>query len=358
MDRRCRKVGAEQQGVDRLACARRCEPRLRAEILNESERWASVTGPGQSTGRGGGRPLMGGPSRRPVVVGVDDGDESRAAVVYGTWEADRRGAPLRIVSAVNVIPEAEASDDALLRSAPFEWKIAAQALAECRELAFAQASRISVETSVVVGQPADVLVRDSESACLVVIGTRSASGVLGHLSGSIAAQVIAHAHAPVTVMSPRSLASGDPGRFMGMPVVVGVDGSVGSYHAIAYAAEQAVARHAVLHGVFAWTNFAVDDVGSLRPDSFRLRDEESKAGRLLAEAMTGLIERYPGLDIRRSTIHTPSPSTALNHVAADRGLIVVGAGGAEGRPGLRVGEVGDRLIRSASVPVAIVRSGR
>jgi nucleotide-binding universal stress UspA family protein len=35
--------------------------------------------------------------RRPVVVGVDGSDSSQAALAYGSWEAHRRGVPLRLV---------------------------------------------------------------------------------------------------------------------------------------------------------------------------------------------------------------------------------------------------------------------
>jgi nucleotide-binding universal stress UspA family protein len=147
---------------------------------------------------------------------------------------------------------------------------------------------------------------------------------VGHLAGSVAAQVAAHAHCPVIVTRPTSYAELDPATFADHPVVVGLDSSPESDHAMDLAVEQAVARGTKLHAVYAWNVLEVHDIGPIVADRFVNADEEAKALRLLTEATEGWTDRYPDLRIVRQVIHSVDPVDALTHASrrrSDRGRI-------------------------------------
>lgn len=122
-----------------------------------------------------------------------------------------------------------------------------------------------------------------------------------------------------------------------------------------FAVEQAVARNAQLHAIYAWNVLEVHNIGPIVAEQFINADEEAKALRLLTEATEGWTDRYPDLHIVRRVIHSLEPAEALARARQDAGLIVVGSRGHGGFLGLRLGSTVDALIRHATAPVAVVR---
>jgi len=284
----------------------------------------------------------------PVVVGVDGTEEAKRAAVYGAWEAHRRRLPLRLVFAAPPLPPLGAL--AVISDNDHRW--AFDQFDEVEKLVRATYPELDIERAVPTGSPAGVLVGESDRAGLVVIGTQATGGIVGHLSGSVAAQVASHARAPVVVV--RGGRQGDPEMFRGWPVVVGVDGSPESERAVGFAVEQAIARGADVHAVYVWNIIDVHDLGISAEDYVRA-DEEAKAERLLTEATSGWADRYPEVTIVRHAENRLDPIGALSQIAEDAGLIVVGSRGHGGFLGLRLGSTVDGLIRYAPVPVAVVR---
>jgi nucleotide-binding universal stress UspA family protein len=293
-------------------------------------------------------------SQHPVVAGIDGSDEAVRAATYGAWEATRRRVPLRLVFAHQPTPM---WSPGVLVADEYRWEhdwVRAQLEAADHKVR-ASFPDLYIESVIVSASPAGALVGESRHASLVVVATRATGGFVGHLAGSVAAQVAAHAHGPVVVVRPTGYVELDPAGFGDRPIVVGLDGSPESEHAMDFAVEQAVARGASLHAVYAWNVLQVHDIGPIVADRFVNADEEAKALRLLTEATEGWTDRYPDLRIVRQVIHSLDPVDALTNACRDTALIVVGSRGHGGFLGLRLGSTVDALIRHANAPVAVVR---
>ncbi len=134
-----------------------------------------------------------------IVVGVDGSDPSRAALRWAVEEARLRGAQLEVLLVAGV-PRTYL-DPVIFPPPP---------VAEIREAEREHLQQIinSVDTSgctvepiVAVGGAAPLLCEASQGASLVVVGSRGYGGFKGLLLGSVAQQVLAHAHCPVAVVT-------------------------------------------------------------------------------------------------------------------------------------------------------------
>lgn len=290
--------------------------------------------------------------RNPVVVGIDGTPESRAATEYAAWEAERRRVGLRIVYAHQPSPM---WGPAMLISDDYTWErdTDRDMLRKAKKQVADTRPDLPVEAALLLGGPAAALVAESTHASLVVIGTRATTGVRGHLSGSVAAQVAAHASTPVIAVRTTVAWQSDPASFAGRPVVVGVDGSEESMRAVEFAVGEAVARRAPLRAVFVW-----DVTGGHNPPAF---DDDAPdrgvaaAEALLTEATGDWSDRYPDLEITRLALRAVDPASGLSRASRDAGLLVVGSRGHGGFLGLRLGSTVDALIRQSPAPVAAVR---
>src|SRR5688572_24155265 len=143
--------------------------------------------------------MMRSSSPRPVVVGVDGSDAALAAARVALDEARRRSAPLLIVTVVRwpydglTTPPPGIDLPALLRES-------GQAVVQQALGVLAERSAVDVRTSVADGHPVEVVRAASESAQLLVLGSRGLGGVAGLLLGSTASRVVPHAGCPVIVL--------------------------------------------------------------------------------------------------------------------------------------------------------------
>jgi len=99
-----------------------------------------------------------------------------------------------------------------------------------------QESRVSWESSVRIGAPAETIVEEARrsGANLIVMGTRGLSALRGLLVGSVALRVAQASPIPVWLMPPSARCPAELGRRM--KLLVAVDGSEASNHAAAWAA--------------------------------------------------------------------------------------------------------------------------
>jgi nucleotide-binding universal stress UspA family protein len=132
-----------------------------------------------------------------IVVGVDGSAESAAALSWAVDEARLREARLNIVHAFpalvsffgqtaheyypQVEKDAHEQFDAVLAAAP-------------------PMDGLEVTHTLLPGNPAEVLVNESEGATLLVVGSRGHGGFRGMLLGSVSIHCTQLAHCPVLVV--------------------------------------------------------------------------------------------------------------------------------------------------------------
>ena len=140
-------------------------------------------------------PLMPHPSQAPVVVGIDGSPASELATSIAFEEASFRGVDLVAVHAWNdsELFEVPGVDWSALQSAGEE--ILSERLAGWRE----RYPDVAVRRVVVADKVAKQLVEQSESAQLLVVGSRGRGGFAELLLGSVSAAVVNTARMPVIV---------------------------------------------------------------------------------------------------------------------------------------------------------------
>lgn len=290
------------------------------------------------------------PSVAPVVVGVDGSDDSMAAIDFAASEAALRDRPLRLVYGFlwpALMPAAAVSPvvyeiDPRLEAEPILLEAAARASAAH--------PRLTIDTEVLVGSPAAVLIDESRTAALVVVGSRGRGGFSGLLAGSVSSQVATHAHGPVVVVRGETAAAGEP-------VLLGVDAAQPSPAAVGFAFEEAALRKAPLHALYAWSSSTSPEPGSpTAPPGYDFAEAGEAARRMLAEALAGWQERYPDVAVHREVSHSLDPPALLTRASEGAGLVVIGSRGRGELRSLLLGSCGYTLIHRAHCPVAVIHS--
>ena len=137
----------------------------------------------------------------PIVVGFDGSDFAQEALRKGLWLASKVGAPVRVVRAWTIsnaprpstwapgyVPPVEDFADAVLAQVKNQT---ARGLAEY--------PGVPVTFAVPHGAAGRELLKASEDARVIVVGTRGLGGFSGLLLGSVSDQVVEHAHCDVFV---------------------------------------------------------------------------------------------------------------------------------------------------------------
>ncbi|MEH0844653.1 universal stress protein [Micromonospora sp. CPCC 205711] len=283
-----------------------------------------------------------------VVVGVDGSEPALRAVRLAAAEATVRHRPLRVVHGfiwpllrVPVEPVAGAPPGGGLRHQAEQ--LVDEAVAEAQR----HAPGLRVSGEIIDGEASAVLLGESPTAALIVLGDRGLGGFTALVVGSVAIQVATYAECPVLVARGEEHAGG--------PVVVGVDGSPASDAAVEFAAEQASLHGATLTALHAYTHPVSTGPGDMQPlvhDESQLRTDEQ---RLLVESLAGMAERYPDVRIDREAVRE-RPVAALTAASRRARLVVVGGRGHGELAGLLLGSVSNAVVHRSACPVAVVRA--
>lgn len=140
---------------------------------------------------------------REVVVGVDGSKQSLNALDFAFDFASRRGLRVRVVHTWEVPPIGAItgvptfSPPELLEDIKGnEMRVTAETLAGHRD----RYPDVEIQQEVMRGTPVQTLAQMSETAALVVVGSRGRGGFLGLLLGSVSHGLLHHAHCPVAVV--------------------------------------------------------------------------------------------------------------------------------------------------------------
>ncbi|WP_285479460.1 universal stress protein [Amycolatopsis sp. NBRC 101858] len=263
-------------------------------------------------------------THRPVLAGVDASAPSFGAVRWAAKEARRRGTTLRLVHACVFDDTPPRGHDELLLEHIHRH------LRRAAEIAREEAPEVRVETAVQLGLAVEILLAEAADAALVVLGSHGLGGLRGALIGSVALRVAAEAPCPVVVVpGNRPVPTG--------PVAVGIDRTESSEHALRFAFEAAAALRAPVLVVHAWhTGNGVAEQQEL----------ETRVA-----AWQG---KYPDLEVTGQVVRDRAPAHALQQVAPNARLIVIGTRGRGPVAGGVLGSTGNTLLAHAACPVAVV----
>ena len=145
-----------------------------------------------------------------IVVGVDGSEGATSAVRWAAREARLRGAKLELVTAWQLptysgaFSMASIPDELVDELAAEAERRAAEAAKEARD----EGGDPDIETRVVEGPPATVLLAAARVADLLVVGSRGLGGFSELLLGSVSHQCAHHAPCPVVIVRDRDRSSG------------------------------------------------------------------------------------------------------------------------------------------------------
>jgi nucleotide-binding universal stress UspA family protein len=281
-----------------------------------------------------------------VVAGVDGSESSLRAVRWAAGEAARRGAQLRLVHAELPLPAGVLDACGLARRAVHD-----EAMTWMHDAAAAVkkiAPGLDFQTRVEVSADAWLLEQESETAAVVVIGSRGLGGFAGLPLGSVAIALSSCSRCPVVIVRGE-----DPAPHA--PVVVGVDGAPENWLVVDRAFEEAAARGTSLVAVHAWSPPLGDEEFAA---SVGIRWSELGAVResLVAQRLASCAYRHPHVGVEQYVLHG-SPAARLVEFGERASLLVVGLHGG-GRPsGMELGATSHAVVQFAPCPVLLVRPG-
>jgi len=234
-----------------------------------------------------------------IVAAVDGSDHALRAVQWAAGQANLEGRPLALVHVTGHEGELPTTYRTVERNDVMWVDEALRAshliLKEAEKVAAAVVTDLDVHSVSVHGEPRSVLPEISDSAHLLVLGSRGRGVVRSRLLGSVSAAVAKSARCPVVVTRP-----GEPGKIKD-GIVVAADGTAESAPVVEFAF-----RQASLHGVPLTVMHCVYDLAvamtGVRANIRDFPDTEDQA-LVLAESVAGLTEKYPDVHVTQELAH-------------------------------------------------------
>jgi nucleotide-binding universal stress UspA family protein len=286
--------------------------------------------------------------RSNIVVGVDGSPASDAAVRWAAREAMMRVAPIKLINVVapTLASSAMAPNHTITQGEELRARQILKAAGRIVEQ-LAGEKRPDIHTQRQYAGVVPTLVEASNDAQMVVVGSSRRAFGRGML-GPVIAGLLHHANCAVTVVPDPESAQHEIGD---APVLVGIDGSTASEGAAAVAFDEASRRGVPLLALLAWS-----DVGLFPILGMDVRTYRDKAAELLSERLAGWREYYPDVQVQRRLV-CDVPDRWLIDESRTAQLVVLGSGGRGGYAGMHLGSVTSTVVRSAHVPVIVVRDG-
>lgn len=140
-------------------------------------------------------------SDRRIVVGVDGSPSSKMALVWALRQAELTGVSIEAVIAWH-LPVIVGGTFAPLGTldGPDFGDIAAKSLSEAISQTVDAASPVKISSTVMEGNPAQVLLEAAKGAELLVVGSRGHGGFAGALLGSVSQHCAHYAPCPLVII--------------------------------------------------------------------------------------------------------------------------------------------------------------
>lgn len=277
-----------------------------------------------------------------IIVGVTDAAVSERAIDWAVRRAADRGGRVELLSvvggAIGAVGEDAVISDALRATeAMLDGKV--------RDIT---ADGIEVTTRAAAGNPVAALVEASRFASLLVIGSDYRGPHSGPARGAHGVRIAAGAHCPVVVVPDVDAADDRSG------VVVGIDGSPVSEHALRFAAAEADRLREKLIAVSVWTPVvAPRNDFAVYPDLY-LENMQAATEEVLALALAGIASDYPDLEVER-VVEQGYPSQVINAHAQSATLTVVGTHGRGAIARFLLGSISQEVLARLATVTAVVR---
>jgi nucleotide-binding universal stress UspA family protein len=270
----------------------------------------------------------------PILVAYDGSPDAELALRWAGEEARATGARLHVVVVDDVVTSpwglavAHHGQEVLAGAGAALSEVVPDAVLETR-----------------VGHVMEELLHASESASMVVVGSRGHGRTGDLLIGSVSQHLARHASCPVAVVRPQHAVGS-------RRIVVGIDGSKTSSKALEYACLRAERTGESVTAIHAWHEHAPStDVWSSEP---RVVDSLQHRQVLLAESVAGLRTDHPDIVLEQEAVPV-APVRCLADASRSASLVVVGSQGLGFFAGLLLGSVSQGVLQRAECPVVVVR---
>ncbi|WP_158609719.1 universal stress protein [Cellulomonas triticagri] len=291
-----------------------------------------------------------------VVVGYDTSPESAAAVRWAATYAAARGWDLDVVHVWGFAGQEGGGAGTSWLGQQVRAQVAdvaEEGAAVAREGPRVPAD--AVHAHVAHGRPALVLADLAADARLVVVGRRGAGGRLNALLGSVTTGVLHRSRCPVAVVpvdGPHLPGMG------GEPVLVGFDGSPGSFGALEAGYDHAARAGVPLSALTAWST--VDQSAS--PGYWLLGYPGRSPAEVALDEAERVLERARSWSAARHDVEVGlevvegRPAQVLERRSRHAGLVVVGTRGRGGFASLALGSTSRSVVQRAHCPVLVTRT--
>lgn len=287
-----------------------------------------------------------------ILTGVDGSKESRQAAQWAAARAKQAGGSLEVLCAYALPSYTAASMDSGFAVVDNESiKDSAQAVVD-QTVSELKQEGLEVSGRIEAGDPTAILMKESKSVDLIVVGTRGGGGFTDRLLGATSSALPAHSTCPVVVVP----SSSQPGSFIPVEkIVIGIDGSNRSRRSLQAAIKETKLWNAQLTaieavpmassaGVLAWLPAAVDRDAILRD---------------VRKELTSVCEEEIGDENISFRAHALDGSAAalLTEFSTAVDLVVVGTRGKGGFAGVLMGSTSQSVLAHSSCPVMVIPTG-
>jgi nucleotide-binding universal stress UspA family protein len=329
-----------------------------------------------------------------IVVGIDGSENSEHAFEVALAIAQRRGWDLHVIHAYSslAMPYAYGSD--LMTQSRREYEEQAQGIFDGMT-AKAKEAGVAISSQTTEHEAVSLLVEESRTAQLAVVGKRGHNRFAGRFLGSVSAALSAHAHCPTLVVperwgpedGERLLAPSQerPGHNEEEPtqliaeserreparsfenvevalnfddeIVVGIDHGDSAAAAVDAVTEKA-AEYAEQLGK-PLTLVSAEPLTSLNffPTSARyglkIPEFRERHAERLEETVRQVSQKHPGLSVRWRFFDS-TPAGVLAEATRTAALVVLGTRGHGGFAGLLLGSVSQSVLNRSAGPVMVV----